>query len=105
MKKKSRIIEEMYESMQDLHELGFASDEEMRIADAKYDSYMAPKYTAEMVKSLRQRMNLTQATLASILNTSASSVVQWESGAKNPGGPSCKLLHLLDQKGLEALQC
>jgi putative transcriptional regulator len=103
MKKKSRIIEEMHESMQDLHKLGLVNDGEMRAADARYDSYMAPKYSAEMVKSLRQRLNLTQVSLASILNTSASSVIQWENGTKNPGGPSCKLLHLLDKKGLDAL--
>ena len=30
-------------------------------------------------------------------------VQQWEQWAKKPGGPSCKLLHLLDRKGLSAL--
>jgi putative transcriptional regulator len=105
MKKRSRIIEETYETLQGLHSAGFMKDEAMRELNAMYDSYLAPKYSAEMVKSLRQRLNLTQVSLASILNTSASSVVQWESGAKKPGGPSCKLLHLLDKKGLGALQC
>ena len=104
MKKQSRIIEEAYETIQGLHSSGFMKDEAMREVDAMYDSYLAPRYSAEMVKALRLRLNLTQVTLASILNTSASCVVQWESGAKKPGGPSCKLLHLLDQKGLDALR-
>jgi putative transcriptional regulator len=104
MKKQSRIIEEAYETLQGLHSAGFMKDDEMHEVDAMYDSYLAPKYTAAMVKDLRQRLNLTQVTLASILNTSASSVIQWENGAKKPGGPSCKLLHLLDQKGLDALR-
>jgi putative transcriptional regulator len=105
MKKQSRIIEETYETLHELHSSGFIKDEEMREVDAMFDSYLAPKYSAEMVKTLRKRLNLTQFSLASILNTSTSSVIQWESGAKKPGGPSCKLLHLLDMKGLDALRC
>ncbi len=38
-----------------------------------------------------------------ILNTSLSTVRQWEIGQKRPGGTSLKLLNLLDRKGLEAL--
>jgi len=40
--------------------------------------------------------------LAGIINTSAATVRAWEAGTKKPGGPSCKLLELLDRKGLEA---
>jgi putative transcriptional regulator len=65
----------------------------------------APKYTSEMVRGLRNRLNITQTALASVLNTSPSTVQKWETGTKNPGGPSCKLLHLLDKKGLDALRC
>jgi putative transcriptional regulator len=52
---------------------------------------------------LRTRHRLSQAVLASILNTSLSTVRQWEIGQKRPSGPSLKLLDLLDRKGLEAL--
>jgi len=103
MKKKSRIIEEMYESMRDLHAAGVVSEQEMDEVASIHDSYRAPQYSADMVKDLRQKLNLTQVSLASVLNTSASSVQQWEQGAKKPGGPSCKLLHLLERKGLSAL--
>jgi putative transcriptional regulator len=91
--------------MHDMHEFGMVSDEKMVKIESMYDSYKAPKYSAEMVKDIRMRFNLTQDTLATILNTSTSSVRQWEQGVKNPGGPSCKLLHLLDRKGLEAMRC
>ncbi len=104
MKKKSRIIEEVYESMRDLHAAGFVDDQKMNEIASMYDSYKAPQYSADMVKALRQKLNLTQVSLASVLNTSTSSVQQWEQGAKKPGGPSCKLLHLLDRKGIEALR-
>ena len=103
MKKKSRIIEEMYESMRGLYAAGVVGDQEMDEIASIHDSYKTPQFSADMVKNLRRKLNLTQASLASVLNTSASSVQQWEQGAKKPGGPSCKLLHLLDKKGLSAL--
>jgi len=103
MKKKSRIIEEMYESMRDLHAVGVVSDQEMNEVASIHDSYRAPQYSADMVKELRQKLNLTQVSLASVLNTSTSSVQQWERGVKKPGGPSCKLMHLLSRKGISAL--
>ena len=49
------------------------------------------------------RFKLSQAVLASVLNTSLCTVRQWEIGDKHPSGPSQKLLSLLDRKGLEAL--
>ncbi len=39
----------------------------------------------------------------STLNTSLSTVQQWEQGKKHPNGPSLKLLNIVDQKGLDAL--
>jgi len=38
-----------------------------------------------------------------MLNTSLSTVCQWEIGDKQPSRPSLKLLNLLDSKGLEVL--
>ena len=55
------------------------------------------------IPPLRKRYKISQAVLASILNTSVSTVRQWEIGAKHPSGPSLKLLNLLDRKGLEAV--
>jgi len=62
-----------------------------------------PPYTSERIRALRDRYQLSQSVLASVLNTSASTVRQWEIGAKQPSGPSLKLLNLLDRKGLDAL--
>jgi putative transcriptional regulator len=60
-------------------------------------------YTSESIRALRERYQLSQTVLASVLNTSPSTVRQWEIGAKHPSGPSLKLLNLLDRKGLDAL--
>ena len=62
-----------------------------------------PEYSGETIRALRERYKISQAVLASILNTSVSTVRQWEIGEKHPSGPSLKLLNLLDRKGLEAV--
>ncbi len=49
-----------------------------------------PDYTSEKIRALRDRFKLSQAVLASVLNTSLSTVRQWEIGEKHPSGPSLK---------------
>lgn len=101
-KPKSRILEAVHESAHDLHRLGFIDKRKMQ----KYDALcLAPiqDYDAAKIKALRERLNLSQTVLASVLNTSASAVRKWELGDKRPSGPSQKLLDLLERKGLEAV--
>jgi putative transcriptional regulator len=62
-----------------------------------------PEYDSAAIKALRGKLHLSQAMLATILNTSLSTVRQWEIGIKRPGGTSAKLLDLLNRKGIEAL--
>jgi putative transcriptional regulator len=46
---------------------------------------------------------MSQAVFAAFLNTSVSTVQKWEIGEKKPGGPSLKLLNLIDKKGVDTL--
>lgn len=62
-----------------------------------------PPFDAARIRALRERLNLSQAVLATVLNTSASTVRKWELGDKSPSGPSLKLLDLLERKGLTAV--
>lgn len=62
-----------------------------------------PDYDPSSIKALREKLHVSQATLASILNTSLSTVRQWEIGIKRPSGTSAKLLDLLNRKGIEGL--
>lgn len=62
-----------------------------------------PDYSSDKIRALRERYKLSQTVLAAILNTSPSTVRKWEIGQKHPSGPSLKLLHLLDRKGIEAM--
>lgn len=101
-KPRSAILASVHETGSDLHRLGFIDKRSMR----KYDALClapVPEFTAEAIKAVRNRYKISQAVLASILNTSVSTVRQWEIGDKHPSGPSAKLLDLLDRKGLEGL--
>lgn len=99
---KSPILEAVHETAADLHAGGFISKRRMREYDALC---LAPirRYSRTKIRSLRKRHRISQAVLATVLNMSLSTVRQWEIGAKQPSGPSLKLLDLLDRKGLEAL--
>ena len=101
-KPKSRIMEAVHEGASDLHRLGFIDKRKMQ----KYDLLcLTPvqDYDAAKIKALRERLQLSQAVLASVLNTSASTVRKWEVGDKRPSGPSQKLLDIIERKGLEAV--
>ena len=99
---RSRILEAVHETAGDLHRLGFIDKRKMR----KYDVLClepVQDYDAEKIKALRERLHLSQAVLASVLNTSLSTVRKWEAGDKRPSGPSQKLLDIIERKGLEAV--
>jgi putative transcriptional regulator len=102
-KPKSRILQAVHETAGDLHRLGFIDKRKMREFDALCLAADVPEYDAKKIRAIRERYKLSQAVLASVLNTSLSTVRQWEIGEKHPSGPSAKLLNLLDRKGLEAV--
>jgi putative transcriptional regulator len=100
-KAKSRIFEAIHSTMSDFHRLGFIDKRKMRL----YDMHcLEPQeYDSEKIRALRERLQLSQAALASVLGASASTVRQWEAGGKHPSGPSRRLLDILDRKGIEAV--
>ena len=99
---KSRILTAVHETASDLHKAGFIDLRRMREYDALCLAPI-PEYSSKKIRALRTRHKLSQAVLAAVLNTSLSTVRQWEIGDKHPSGPSLKLLNLLERKGLEAL--
>jgi putative transcriptional regulator len=101
-KAKTSILAAVHETMSDLHRFGFIDMHKMK----KFDALClepVPNYSAEAIKAIRTQYQLSQAVLASVLNTSLSTVRQWEIGHKHPSGPSLKLLNLLERKGLEVV--
>jgi putative transcriptional regulator len=101
-KAKSRVLDAVHQTAEDLRRLGFIDKRKQRQFDALCLPPIPP-YDGEQIKALRARVKLSQAVLASVLNTSASTVRKWEIGEKHPSGPSLKLLNLLDRKGLEGV--
>ena len=101
-KAKSRILDAVHETARDLHSAGFIDMRGMHEYDALCLAPV-PNYSSKRIRALRKRYRLSQAVLASVLNTSLSTIRQWEIGEKRPSGPSLKLLDLLDRKGLETL--
>jgi putative transcriptional regulator len=102
MKHKSKIFEAVHITAQELHKLGFINKRAMQTYDALCLEPV-PDYSPEQIRKLRDRYRLSQTVLASMLNTSLSTVQKWEIGEKHPSGPSLKLINILDRKGIEAL--
>ncbi len=102
MKPKNRLLETIHDTARDLPDLGFIDKRAMN----RYDVLCiepVPAYSPEQIRTLRDRFRISQAVLASVLNTSLSTIQKWEIGEKHPGGPSLKLLNILDRKGIEVL--
>jgi putative transcriptional regulator len=98
----SRITQTIYESAKDLHAAGAIDQTTMREFDA-ICLPPVPKYSATRIKALRARCKCSQPVFAKYLNVTPSSLRQWETGAKQPAGAACKLLDVIERKGLEAL--
>lgn len=86
----SRILAAAHETAQDLRSAGFIEMRRMREYDARCLAPV-PDHSREHVRALRDRLKLSQAVLATVLNTSRSTVRQWEIGEKHPSGPLLEL--------------
>ncbi|HET6229972.1 MAG TPA: helix-turn-helix domain-containing protein [Longimicrobiaceae bacterium] len=56
-----------------------------------------PEYEADAIVGIRERIGVSQAVFAGMLNTSDSTVKAWERGARTPSGPTLRLLELADK--------
>jgi putative transcriptional regulator len=101
-KTRSRILDAVHETTADLHNLGFIDKRKQQKLEALCLEPI-PAYDSARIRALREHLKLSQTVLASVLNTSPSTVRKWEIGEKHPSGPSLKLLDLLERKGLEAV--
>jgi len=101
-KAKSRILDAVHETATDLHRLGFIDRRKQQKLDILCLEPIPP-YDSARIRALREHLKLSQTVLASLLNTSPSTVRKWEIGEKHPSGPSLKLLDLQERKGLEAV--
>jgi len=99
---KNSILDVMHDTAKDLTEAGVMDMQTMR----EFDALCLPEvehYDAARIKAIREKARVSQAVFAAYLNTTASTVKQWEQGGKKPRGTSLKLLNLVAHKGLEVL--
>lgn len=96
------ILEVVYESAKGLYDAGIIDVTTMH----EFDTLCLPpikELTAQEIKTLRLKEHVSQAVFAKYLNTSSSTIKQWEQGEKRPRGTSLKLLNLIAIKGLSIL--
>ena len=97
-----------YESSQNIQERRFSGDSSVHLKQTmrRFDeSCLTPvhEFTAEEIRALREREEVSQKVFALYLNVTKDSVSQWERGQKKPAGPTLKLLSLVRRKGLNAI--
>lgn len=99
---KKTLLEVAHEMATDLYEAGAINAVTMR----ELESVCIPpvrELSARQIKLIRLHEKVSQAIFAKYLNTSASTIRQWEQGAKHPRGTSLRLLNLIAEKGLSIL--
>lgn len=101
-KTRSRILDEVQETSEGLFAAGVITKRQLAELEQHYKLDLE-ELNPTQIKSLRQKAHLSQSVFAAVLNTSVSTVQKWEIGDKKPSGPSLKLLHLIQRKGLEAI--
>ncbi|WP_338522382.1 DNA-binding transcriptional regulator [Pseudomonas batumici] len=100
---KSEALESVHESASALHAIGAISKATMREFDESCLAPVPDEIPPEQIKLLRERNHVSQPVFARYLNTSASTVKQWEAGDKQPSGMALKLLSIVQKYGLQIL--
>jgi putative transcriptional regulator len=96
------LSEVAHEIASDLYEAGVIGAVTLR----EYEALCIPPVrdlNSHEIKRIRLHEKVSQAVFAKILNTSVSTIRQWEQGEKHPRGIALKLLNLVAQKGLAVL--
>lgn len=99
---KNKMLEAAHEMAQSLYDAHVIDATTMR----EFDALCLPpvkELSPREIKNIRLHEKVSQAVFAMFLNTSVSTVKQWELGEKHPRGTSLKLLNLVAEKGLAAL--
>jgi len=108
VKGKARLRAEIVEGARALHRLGVYSADDVekttiRMLGRDALPKVAPLSPKEIV-TLRERTGVSQAVMAGFLNVATKTLGQWERGERRPTGAALKLLHVVKEKGLEAVR-
>ncbi len=101
-KYQSEALEALHETATGLHRLGLIDTKTVRDFDASRLTSVE-KLSAQEIAEVRKKAGVSEAVFARYLNVTVGLVSQWERDAKQPRGPSLKLLALARKKGLDAI--
>ena len=101
-KTKSAILDAVHGTAQGLFKAGVMDTITLREFDRLCLKPIVP-LAPEQIKNIREGTHVSQAVFAALLNTSISTVQKWEIGQKRPTGTALKLLHLVQERGLEVV--
>lgn len=99
---KKSILNVVHETAKGLYDAGLIEATSMHEFDALCLTPVKDLSPKE-IKSIRLHEKVSQAVLALYLNTSVSTIQQWERGDKHPRGIALKMLNLIAKKGLTAI--
>jgi putative transcriptional regulator len=106
-KKISPMAEALLETAAGMHRIGVMDDATYRKITVRHlgkkASHLAVPISADEIRALRERANMSQAALAHTLNLTVGYLSQLERGVKQPKGPSLALLNIVRHKGIEAI--
>lgn len=100
--RKSNLLEVAHDMAKGLYEAEIIDATTMR----EFDALCLPPIkdlSAIEIKKIRLKEKVSQPVFAQCLNTSTSTIKQWEQDEKHPRGTSLKLLNLVAKKGLAVL--
>ncbi|AOE61810.1 DNA-binding transcriptional regulator [Pseudomonas corrugata] len=100
---KSEAFESIHSSAEALLKIGAIDKATMREFDETCIAEVPAEISPAQIKKIRLRSHVSQPVFARYLNTSASTVKQWEAGDKRPGGMALKLLSIVEKHGIEIL--
>ena len=101
-KTKSAILEAVHETAVGLHRAGAMDRLTLREFDRLCLPPVEPLQPAQ-IRQIREATRVSQAVFARLIDTSLSTVQKWEIGQKRPTGTALKLLHLVQERGLDAV--
>ncbi len=98
----SPLMASVHETVEGLHGIGLLDKKTMREFDLLCLTPIEP-LSAEEIRQIRIRENVSQEVLAHYLNVTKGLISQWERGVKKPSGSSLKLLLLVAKNGLSMI--
>lgn len=101
-KQKHSMLEVAHDMAKGLYEAGVID----ALTTREFDELCIPPvkdFSPLEIKKLRLREKVSQPIFAKYLNTTTSTVKQWEQGLKHPRGTSLRLLTLIASKGLDII--